>query len=98
MADVFLREDVRKHFSGKKVIFLGDSIMRNIYQDFLYLLENGDLTPHGFLRKKGEQIPSFQGDQLMDGTGELTAGRYYKEIREYRGSGGSMQDFMLANY
>ena len=85
MADIFLKEDVRKHFRGKKVMFLGDSIMRNIYQDFLYLLEKGDMTPHSLLRKKGEQIPSFEGDQLVDGTGVLTTGRNYKEIREYRG-------------
>jgi len=98
MADVFLKEDVRKHFRGKKVIFLGDSIMRNIYQDFVYLLEKGDLTPHGLLRKKGEQIPSFEGDELMPGTGVITTGRNYKEIREYRGSRGPMQDFMFATY
>merc|ERR1719193_2618843 len=72
--------------------------MRNIYQDFLYLLEKGDMTPHSMLRKKGVQIPSFEGDQLVDGTGGLTAGRNYKEIREYRGSRGHMEDFMLANY
>ena len=98
MADVFLKEDVRKHFRGKKVIFLGDSIMRNIYQDFVYLLEKGDLTPHGLLRKKGEQIQSFEGDELLPGTGVRTTGRNYKEIREYRGSRGPMQDFMFATY
>jgi hypothetical protein len=98
MADIFLKEDVRKHFRGKKVIFLGDSIMRNIYQDFLFLLEKGDLTPHSLLRKKGTQIPSFEGDYLVKGTGELTPGRTYREIREYEGSGGAMQDFMFATY
>ena len=98
MADIFLKEDVRKHFRGKKVIFLGDSIMRNIYQDFLYLLEKGDLTPHSLLRKKGTQIESFEGDYLLEGTGELTAGRSYREIREYNGSGGAMKDFMFATY
>jgi len=98
MADIFLKEDVRKHFKGKKVIFLGDSIMRNIYQDFLYLIEKGDLTPHELLRKKGRQIPSFEGDYLLEGTGELTTGRTYREIREYEGSGGSLQNFMFATY
>jgi len=98
MADIFLKEDVRKHFRGKTVMFLGDSIMRNIYQDFVYLLERGDLTPHSLLRKKGEQIPSFEGDMLMEGTGKLTRGTNYREIRQYRGSGGFMQDFMFATY
>ena len=98
MADIFLKEDVRRHFRGKKVMFLGDSIMRNIYQDFVYLLEKGDLTPHSMLRKKGVQIERFEGDRLVEGTGELTSGRSYKEIREYKGSGGAMQDFMMATY
>ena len=98
MAVIFLKEDVRKYFKGKKVIFLGDSIMRNIYQDFLYLIERGDLTPHDLLRKKVRQIPSFEGDYLLEGTGELTTGRTYREIREYVGSGGPLQDFMFASY
>ena len=87
----WLKEDVRKHFKGKKVIFLGDSIMRNIYQDFLYLIEKGNLTPYELLRKKGRQIPSFEGDYLLEGTGELTTGRTYREIREYLGSGGPLK-------
>ena len=95
MAVIFLKEDVRKYFKGKKVIFLGDSIMRNIYQDFLYLIEKADLTPHQLLRKKGTQIPSFEGDYLLEGTGELTTGRTYREIRKYVGSGGLLQRLKL---
>jgi predicted DNA-binding protein YlxM (UPF0122 family) len=75
-----------------------DFVWRNIYQDFLYLIERGDLTPHDLLRKKGRQIPSFAGDYLLEGTGELTTGRTYREIREYVGSGGPLQDFMFASY
>ena len=39
MADIFISMDVKKIFKDKKVLFLGDSIMRNLYQDFVYLLE-----------------------------------------------------------
>lgn len=98
MADIFLQEDAKRFFRGKKVIFLGSSVMRNIYQDFLYLLEKGELTPNSLLKKKGVQIQSFVGDQLVAGTGELMRGRNYREIREYRGSKGSMANFMYATY
>ena len=83
MADTFLKEDMKKIFHKKKILFLGDSIMRNIYQDFIYMIEKGNLTPHYLLKKKGEQIPSFVGDSLLYGTGILTTGRSYEEIRQY---------------
>ena len=81
MADIFLKDDARKLFRGQKVIFLGDSIMRNIYQDFVYLLENGNLTPHSLLRKKGKQIEygEFPGDTLVEG-GDMVPGRDYQEV------------------
>jgi hypothetical protein len=56
MADVFLKGDARTIFKGRKVLFLGDSVLRNIYQDFIYLLEKGTLTPNVLLKKKGTQI------------------------------------------
>ena len=56
MADLFISTDVRKIFKEKIVLFLGDSIMRNLYQDFVYLVEKGDLTPNAFLKKKGVQV------------------------------------------
>jgi len=87
MAEIFLKADARKSLKGKKLLFLGDSIMRNLYQDCVYLLENGGLTPYGELRRKGEQIPSFApGDHLVEGTGVLCSGRSYREVREYRSS------------
>merc|ERR1719365_289497 len=60
MADVFKREDVEKLFAkgasdecgemreGRTILMIGDSIMRCMYKDFVYLLnsENNDqLTP-----------------------------------------------------
>ena len=38
MADIFLREDALKTLKGKQIIFIGDSIQRNIYQDLVTLL------------------------------------------------------------
>jgi len=61
--------------------------MRNIYQDCVYLLEKGPLTPYGELRRKGVQIPSFApGDHLVEGTGVLSTGTGYREVRQYRSS------------
>ena len=85
MADVFLKGDVRMIFKGKKVLFLGDSVLRNLYQDFVYILEKGSLTPNALLKKKGTQIESgmFPGDSLVPGTGNLESGRHYKEVCFY---------------
>ena len=85
MADIFIKSDVRAIFRGKKVLCLGDSILRNLYQDFIYLLEKGTFTPTSLLRKKGTQIKEgdFPGDSLVDGTCVLITGRDYTETREY---------------
>jgi len=83
MADVFISQDVRKIMRGKKVLFLGDSILRNIYQDLLWIMEKGTLTPAELLKKKGTMIERFCGDKLVPGTGNLITGRDYWEVREY---------------
>jgi hypothetical protein len=85
MADVFLKGDVRAIFKGKKLLFLGDSILRNLYQDFVYLAEHGNLTPNDLLKKKGTMIPTdaFPGDGLRPGlreNGVLKSGRDYREV------------------
>ena len=47
-------------------MFLGDSIMRNIYQDFVTLLFTGKMSSHEHvLKKKGEMIPRYYGDRLV---------------------------------
>jgi len=87
MADIFMRKDVREVLYNKKVVFLGDSILRNIYQDFVWLFEHGEFTPHQLLRKKGEQLGRSEfPDELLAGTGQKTPGRHYKEVREFSGT------------
>ena len=46
MADVFTREDVRRVLGGRQVLLLGDSVLRNLYQDLVWLAEKGTLTPN----------------------------------------------------
>jgi len=88
MADVFLKSDVRSIFKDKKVLFMGDSVLRNLYQDFVYLVEKGTLTPNKLLKKKGKQIEDgeFPGDNLVQG-GEMVPGRDYQEVREFQSTG-----------
>ena len=82
MADVFLKADVRSIFKDRKVLFMGDSVLRNLYQDFVYLVEKGTLTPNKLLKKKGKQIEDgeFPGDTLVEG-GDMVPGRDYQEVR-----------------
>jgi len=83
MSDIFSKEDALTLLEGKKIVFIGDSILRSIYQDLLCLLENGMMAQEMDLKKKGEQLPSFMGDELIAGTGVMTTGRDYEEIRKY---------------
>jgi len=84
MADIFLKDDALKILKGKQIIFIGDSIQRNIYQDLVTLLCKGGVTSHDILKKKGEMIPEYLGDKLVNNTGQLTPGTEYREERELR--------------
>lgn len=83
MADFFTFEDARELLFNKKILFLGDSILRSIYQDLLSLLEDGNFSGEDGLKLKGEELPSYMGDLLVVNTGKLTTGRDYDEIRLY---------------
>ena len=52
MADIFERQDAVYVLKGKSVLFLGDSIMRNIYKDFITLLDVG--TRNGLTKVDNE--------------------------------------------
>jgi len=88
----FSRDEVRELFKGKKVIFLGDSIIRDIYKDFVWLHQKGDLIPHEKLTEEDKEVGTVQktltgGEKLREGTGKLTEGlkkgRGFREEREY---------------
>ena len=79
----FKNKDVRDLFRDKKVVFLGDSIMREIYKDFvwLHLHRDSGLISHDKLisekesNEKGEpttQSTLCEGERLIPGTGLLT--------------------------
>ena len=56
MSDIFSQKDAQNLLEGKKIILIGDSILRSIYQDLLCLLETGEMTNELDLKKKGAGI------------------------------------------
>lgn len=82
MADVFTKGDARAALAGRRLLFMGDSILRNLYQDLVHLLEAGTLTPNSLLKKKGVQVEAGElpGDRLVPGTGHILPGRDYQEV------------------
>jgi len=83
MCDIFEKSDLQKLFKGKSILFLGDSIMRNIYKDFIWLSSPDtaqSYIPQIHMRSKGEE--KFCGDVLLN-MSEKTNGRDYEEERDY---------------
>ena len=89
MCDVFDTKDTKKLLKGKSMLFLGDSIMRNIYKDLVCLMQENRISPRDLLVKKGEE--SFMGDRRIDLSGEGSKGRDYYEIRDCYDKQGDVQ-------
>ena len=74
--EMFTKYDVRDLFKNRFVLFLGDSIIRDVYKDFVWLREKGNLIPHEKLREFDRENKTAQGslvtsERLMEGTGLL---------------------------
>ena len=74
--EMFTKDDVRSLFKNRFVLFLGDSIIRDVYKDFVWLREKGNLIPHEKLREFDRENKTAQGslvtsERLMEGTGLL---------------------------
>lgn len=54
MSDLFLSDDVRKLLRGKHVVLLGDSNIRGIYKDIIWLMNDNSFIPYECLGAKGE--------------------------------------------
>ena len=73
----FSKPEVRELFKEKKVVFLGDSILREIYKDLIWLDQRGSLIHHDqlkFVPGKDDftvQESFFSGERLVPGTGKL---------------------------
>ena len=73
-----LQSDVRKLLENKKVIFLGDSIIRDVYKDMVWLYQKKGLIPYEKLADATDrderdrptvQRSLVEGEELKDGTG-----------------------------
>jgi len=97
MCDIFDGRDVRRLFEGmfipelgrfvtpgKSVLMMGDSLMRCMYKDLLYLANpanNSQLTPVEHYRDNRE--PEYQHDRLLNRTYGLQHGRAFREERDF---------------
>jgi hypothetical protein len=59
MCDVFTREDLLRLFRGKSVLFLGDSLMRSIYKDFIWLSKENSLIKHEINKDVSVTAPNW---------------------------------------
>lgn len=78
--DIFTKTEAQNLLINKKVLIFGDSNIRALYKDLIWLLEEGTFVTTEGLKRKNE--PSFSNDvRLSDG--KLLNSRNYREIREY---------------
>jgi len=92
MCDIFTQADVRELLKGKSCLFIGDSIMRNMYKDLVWLTTHPrqEFLQTKHMQRKGEQNlggPLGRGglpeEQLIRGGPNVSQGRYYEEERDY---------------
>ena len=84
MCDIFTKEQAIAKLEGKTILFLGDSIMRNIYKDLIFLTHSygdGEFLQQIHMQTKGEE--SFCGDELIEHESEDRRGRSYIEERYF---------------
>ena len=84
MCDVFTTDQAIAKLEGKTVLFLGDSIMRNIYKDLICLTTSrgdGEFLQQIHMQRKGEE--TFFGDKLIEHDSSVGRGRSYIEERYF---------------
>ena len=91
MCDIFKQKDLLERLQGKSYLFIGDSIMRNLYKDLIWLTtsEREEFIPTRHMQRKGEKnlgnlrkSGSRPYEFLVSG-GESTRGRDYEEVRDF---------------
>ena len=58
MCDIFTQKDLLERLAGKSYLFIGDSIMRNLYKDLVWLTTNEreEFIPTRHMQKKGKEF------------------------------------------
>nr|XP_027227119.1 PC-esterase domain-containing protein 1A-like [Penaeus vannamei]XP_027227120.1 PC-esterase domain-containing protein 1A-like [Penaeus vannamei]XP_027227121.1 PC-esterase domain-containing protein 1A-like [Penaeus vannamei] len=87
MADIFRKGEVTKLLSNRSVLMLGDSNMRSIYRDLIYLLVYGGIIPAEMLRRPKPRRAGHCGDRVIELSREDTAGRDFVEVRAFECDG-----------
>ncbi|KAF1770853.1 hypothetical protein GCK72_002677 [Caenorhabditis remanei] len=80
----------RALFKNQHIMFIGDSLIRAMYKDFLALLQTGDLCTVQDLRVSNED--SIFGDKHIDFL-ELEANRVFRQAREFQSNQHLIQYF-----
>ncbi|CAJ0575251.1 unnamed protein product, partial [Mesorhabditis spiculigera] len=73
---------VRAIFKGNHTLFIGDSIMRGVYKDFVCMIENRDERLLTETQSKALQEPSFYDDRQID-IEKFQKDRVFVQAREY---------------
>lgn len=92
MADIFLREDVISLLKDKHVLFIGDSNVRALYKDLVWLYRSNTLVDIGILKRRLEQ--NFLGDKLVYRS-QITRGRDFSEHRQFEDKNITIEFFFV---
>ncbi|GJQ81918.1 hypothetical protein Trydic_g20386 [Trypoxylus dichotomus] len=87
-SDIFYKVEAQNLLKNRRIFFFGDSNVRALYKDLVWLIEYGTLIPKTGLKRKNE--PSFAQDVRLSNapcTNSLT----YEEVRRYAGNGTLLQ-------
>ncbi|PNF18700.1 hypothetical protein B7P43_G05025 [Cryptotermes secundus] len=80
MSDIFLKKDALNLLKKKHVVFFGDSNVRSLYKDLLWLMNKNSLIEKEVLKRKLEK--SYLEDTLVK-CSALHKGRDFEEVRRY---------------
>jgi len=84
MCDVFLSEDIGKIFQNQHIVLLGDSQMRGVYKDFVWLLNHPSFIPNEVLCAKSEQrFPDMENTEWKQEPCEELYEIFDKENRDF---------------
>ena len=86
MCDIFNRQDVHDALRGRSYLFIGDSIMRNLYKDLVWLTSptnsRQEFLKTRHMAAKGEpNLAGLQNEKLIHKSWEV--GRDYEERRDF---------------
>ena len=66
MCDIFKQKDIIAKLKGKSFLFLGDSIMRNLYKDLVWLTTSPyeNFIPTRWMVRKGTNFNEIQKSRI----------------------------------